>query len=176
MRMGLRPRLLVGDLDSLGPDLQAWLNGTGTPVLAYPAEKDYIDAHLAIDKAIGLQPQEILLLGCIGTRLDHTLANVGLLLRCHRAGIPCRLLDENNEVILVSDETVRLSGKPGDIISLLPLSEQVTGITTRGLKYPLDEGTLSQGESRGVSNEFLGPVVSVRVGTGYLLVIRSKSS
>jgi len=173
-RLGLRPQLLIGDLDSLDADLQAWLAGKKTRCEIHPAEKDFTDTHLAIDEALRMRPDEILLLGCIGGRLDHTLANMGLLLRCRRAGVPARLVDELNEVVLLSEETFRLRGLPGDRISLLPLSGHASGITTRGLKYHLEDGVLTLGESRGVSNEFADSVATIRVDTGYLLVIRSR--
>ncbi|MBW2305956.1 MAG: thiamine diphosphokinase [Deltaproteobacteria bacterium] len=175
-RLGLRPQLLIGDLDSLDDDLRAWLVGGQTRCETHPAEKDFTDAHLAVDKALRMRPDEILLLGCLGGRLDHTLANLSLLLQCHRAGVPARLVDELNEVTLISGETIRLQGRPGERISLLPLSDHVSGITIRGTKYQLDNGALERGESRGVSNEFVGPEATISVSRGYLLVIKSRGA
>jgi thiamine pyrophosphokinase len=176
MLLGFRPRLIIGDLDSLDEDLRNWLEEGMTRCETHPAEKDFTDTHLALDQAIKMRPGEILLLGCIGGRLDHTLANVGLLLRCHRAGIPARLVDERSEAVLISGETLTLRGQTGDLISLLPLSECASGITTCGLKYHLESAALAQGESRGVSNEFSCSEAAVSVDTGYLLVIRSRET
>jgi thiamine pyrophosphokinase len=176
MRLGIHPQLLIGDLDSLDKELRAWLVSGKTRCETHPAEKDFTDAHLAVEEALRMRPEEILLLGCLGGRLDHTLANVGLLLRCHRAGVRARLVDELNEVILISEETLRLQGQPGDLISLLPLSDYASGITVRGMKYPLENGTLKQGDSRGVSNEFAAGEATVSVSRGYLLVIKSRGA
>ncbi len=174
VRLGLRPQLLIGDLDSLDEDMRSLLASGQMRLKTHPAEKDFTDTHLAIDEALQMKPSEILLLGCIGNRIDHTMANLSLLLRCHRAGIPARLVDELNEVILISGETISLQGQPGERFSLLPLSDYASGITIRGTKYQLNNETLEQGESRGISNEFSGSEASICIGTGYLLVIKSR--
>ena len=175
-RLGVRPGLLLGDLDSLGEDVRAWLAGGQTRCETHPAEKDFTDTHLAVAEAIAMRPEEVLLLGCMGDRLDHTLANISLLLHCHRAGIPARLVDELNEAILISETVVTLRGEPGERLSLLPLSDRVSGITLEGVKYRLENETLEMGESRGVSNEFEAREAVLTVGRGYLLLIRSRGA
>ena len=115
--------------------------------------------------------REIFLLGATGSRLDHSLANLYLLYKAARLGIKLSLVDRINQVWLVEGK-IRLRGTRGQYLSLLPLSPQVTGVTTRGLKYPLDGATLVWGSSWGISNEFLGGEAEVTLDEGLLLVIQ----
>lgn len=173
LAMGLRPRVIVGDLDSLEPEVVAELAAQGVEIEKYPAAKDKTDLELAIERAIRDGADEIVLLGALGGRLDQSLANV--LLMAHRDWPATIHLVDATEIATVihGGEAMTLQATPGSTMSLLPLSAEVTGITYTGMLYPLHNATIALGSTRGVSNEVLSQPATVRIKTGIALVIQS---
>lgn len=174
LAMGVTPDLVVGDADSIGADIRKLLEGRpDIPFIKYPAEKDKSDLELALDRAVALNPGEIIFLGALGgDRLEHTLANILLLVLPLQKGIPARILAERHEIQLTG-ETLTLNGRPGDYVSLLPLTGTATGVATEGLKYPLRGETLHFSSTRGLSNELLGDEAKVALREGLLLIIKT---
>jgi thiamine pyrophosphokinase len=172
LALGLQPDLVVGDLDSLAPELRGFLAARGCEFLDHPARKDETDTELAIRRAIELGAEEIVLLGAIGGRLDHTLANVMLLAMPELAHVRARIEDDTTSVVLLqAGEDLELRGAVGDLVSLLPLGGDVTGITTSGLEWSLQDATLRLGLARGVSNVMTAALARVSVTGGLLLVV-----
>lgn len=170
-RLGVVPRGIAGDLDSVSPEVLAKLRALGVEVRQYPSAKDYIDSHLALAWALEFEPDEVLLLGCAGSRLDHTVCNLHLLLFGAERGIRVKLTDERQEVLLVTPELpAEIIAEAGALVSLLPLGERVSGIETENLAYKMPEGALQAGRSIGISNVATGGPVRVRIGAGNLLV------
>ncbi len=171
--LGVKPDALVGDLDSAPPELvQAGLEG-GMQVHRYPHNKDQTDTELALELAVRFGVGEVVLLGCTGERLDHTVSNLLLLPRLIELGLKARLVNEKNEVILTRDR-VLLSGRPGEYLSLIPLTPRVTGIKTRGLTYPLDGDDLTWGQARGVSNQFETERAEIDLTDGWLMIVLAR--
>jgi thiamine pyrophosphokinase len=169
---GLKPDLVIGDMDSLTEGDRAKLEALGCRFIEHPRAKDETDLELALGYAARGGAQEIVILGALGGRLDHAVSNLLLLALPDLGGIAVRLADGEREAMLVrSGETVWLEGSPGDLVSLLPLGGDVNGVTTRGLAWGLDEETLFFGFSRGVSNEMVDCRAEIRVGEGILLVV-----
>jgi thiamine pyrophosphokinase len=127
---------------------------------------------LCLDYAKNRGATHITMLAATGTRLDHTLANVLLLVPLADAGICVRIMDAHNEICLVKDR-LELSGNPGDLVSLIPLTATVTGVTLTGLSYPLRDQTLRIGTTLGISNFFSESAAQISIKSGTLLVIRS---
>jgi thiamine pyrophosphokinase len=166
------PRVVVGDLDSLTPALRAELTAQGVTLEQHPPAKNETDLELAILRAIRDGADEILLVGALGGRLDQSLANV--LLMAQRPW-PAKLqLLEGDQLAMVvrGGETVTLAAGPGSLVSLLPLSAAVTGITYTGMLYPLENATLTLGSTRGVSNEVAQAPATVRIDDGLALLIQ----
>lgn len=172
---GFHPNLLVGDLDSLDEKQRRKAGERGIRILAHSREKDDTDTELAIQHALSMDAEEILVVGGIGDRLDHTLSNVGLLLYGLKQGVSMRLTDGIQSALL-TDDRAEVVGTRGDIVSLLPWTEKVDGITTEGLKYPLQGRTLLWGHSLGVSNELTATKATIEIASGILLVIHSADS
>jgi thiamine pyrophosphokinase len=170
LALGLQPQVVIGDLDSLDSDLQAQLEANGCQVLVHPARKDETDLELALYYVIERGVDEILILGALGGRIDQTLANILLLALPELRYVKAKILGGRQEVSLISDEAI-IEGLVGDTLSLLPLTEQVTGIYTEGLEYPLKNDTLCLGPARGVSNTLTAPQARVRIGQGLLLAV-----
>ncbi len=174
---GLRADLLVGDLDSATPAAVAALEAAGCRVQRHPAHKDETDLELALCAAAEWRPVRITIIGAGGGRVDHALANILLLALPQLAGIDVRLYDGRSYLALLQAleapaETV-LSGRPGDLLSLIPLGGDAVGVTTTALEYPLRGETLRFGPARGISNVFLGTAARVQLERGRLLAIHT---
>ncbi len=167
-RWGIRPHVVVGDLDSLPPDLPA-----NAHVERWPREKDESDTQLAVERAIASGADEVIVLGALGgPRADHAVANVLLLaidggsrgrIRIVRGPLSMRHAG--------AGETIALEGAVGDLVTLLAVAGDATDIYTEGLRYALSGETLYLGSSRGLSNEITEAGATVSVGSGSLLVI-----
>jgi thiamine pyrophosphokinase len=178
--LGLTIDLWVGDGDSIDDEALAALEAAGVPLERSPQDKDESDTELAIRAALRLGQPGVLILGALGGRIDHALANIGLLAMPELAGREAAILDGRSRTVLISapgpDGAAierRLSGRPGDLISLLPLGRGVEGVTTRGLVYPLSDEPLPVGGARGLSNVRSAPDAAVVVRRGLLLVVES---
>jgi thiamine pyrophosphokinase len=173
LAMGLRPRVVVGDLDSLEPELVEQLASQGVEMERYPVAKNETDLELAIERAIRDGAQEVVLLGALGGRLDQSLANVLLMAQRDWPAI-IHLVDANEiATVIHSGERMTLEAAVGSTVSLLPLSAEVTGITYTGMLYPLDNATLPLGSTRGVSNEVVSYPATVYIEGGIALVIQT---
>ncbi|HJP72290.1 MAG TPA: thiamine diphosphokinase [Candidatus Limnocylindria bacterium] len=172
-RLGRRPDLLIGDLDSTDGALVERLSAAGVRVERHPTDKEASDTELALAAALEAGAEEIVLLGAIGgDRLDHELANLLLLADPSFAGHDLRLVHAGSTVrVLRSGESRSLDGGAGDLVTLLPIGGEATGVSTDGLRWPLERETLRMGRSRGLSNEIVMTPASVRLGSGLLLVI-----
>lgn len=170
LRLGIKPDVLLGDFDSLpGADVEVLIRD-GVEFLRFPAEKDQTDLELALDWAAGQGIKEVRVWGALGGRLDHTLANVGLLLKAARLGLTVWLVDPNHEV-RVFEKELQLTARPGWAVSLIPLFT-AKGVLTRGLKYPLNRETLHFSEGRGLHNRFVAAEAEILVEEGTLLLVR----
>src|SRR5262245_4160544 len=170
LRAGLLPQIAVGDMDSLDAASLATLEARGVELRRFPRAKDETDLELALLYAVQCGAMAIDVLGALGGRWDHTIANVALLALQELRGIRTRLLADRQTLFLVRDAAPP-EGRAGDPISLLPLTAAAHGVTTRGLLYPLDGATLSFERARGVSNVLLDPPGQVTIREGLLLVV-----
>jgi thiamine pyrophosphokinase len=168
---GIKPDVIIGDMDSIDPAKLASYAEQGVKILKYSANKDFTDTELALDYAIGLKPEIIYIWGALGGRIDHTLSNLFLLIKGKDALIETYLIDEYCEVFLLKGN-LTFDKSAGQTVSLIALSPQVEGITLRGFLYPLVDATLRMGETRGVSNVIEGDDATVSARSGNLLVIR----
>lgn len=170
--LGITPDLVVGDLDSIRPEVETELRERGCRFLRYPRNKDDTDTGLAIKHALERGCDPIVILGGIGNRLDHTLANISLI-TAETGKARIILLNEYIELQVISDRVV-IEGQPGEQVSLLPLTEAVTGVTTSGLKWPLHQAVFRLGDVYGVSNELVSGRAEVTLEQGLLLVIKAR--
>ncbi len=165
------PSVIIGDMDSVDErDLEEY-GAKGSTILTYPSAKDETDTELALHYALDLKPEEILIFGALGGRIDHTLANISLLVAAAKRGVSAKIIDETCEICLVVG-SVTVEGGSGQTVSLLPVSSRVTGITLDGFEYPLHNAIMEIGKPYGISNALIGDRGTISIATGYLLVIK----
>ena len=171
--LGVTPDLLVGDLDSTGSQLVERLSAAGVTIEQHAADKDESDAELALARAVELGAETIVILGALsGERLDHELANLLLLADPAWNGRDIRIVRGTTTVrVLHGGQSLELQGRPGDMVTLLPVSGDAQGVTTDGLRYPLADEELRFGRSRGLSNVVERAGASVWLKSGTLLVV-----
>src|SRR3989304_4490678 len=141
---------IIGDLDSLS-DLAKY-RVSNTKIVSYPAEKNETDLELALVYAKGQGADRIIIVGAIGGRMDMTIANI--LLTTQASLSSCRIEVWHGEQTgwAVKPPGEDISGRPGDMVSLIPIGGSASGITTRGLKYPLNNEEIKMVTTRGRSN------------------------
>ncbi|NPV76351.1 MAG: thiamine diphosphokinase [Anaerolineae bacterium] len=172
-RLGLQPHILVGDLDSVGLVQIEPLQNAGVKVFRFSRDKDETDLELALQMPEVMEARQILIVAALGGRLDHTLANIGLLTRPALLEKDVRLEDGATEVFFIRSVGV-IQGEPGDTVSLLPYHAPAAGIWTEGLKYPLVGETLYPDVARGVSNLLTARRATVHVQSGLLLCVHTR--
>ncbi|MCZ8514092.1 thiamine diphosphokinase [Paenibacillus filicis] len=172
---GFVPEISLGDFDSVTlEELERVRSGSRQFISCDPVWKDLTDTEMAFTWALEQGAEEITLCGVLGTRWDHSLANVHLLRRALDAGVQCRIVDEHNELRLMDGRApLRLTQGRYSHVSLLPLTLSVSGITLHGFRYPLREATLTIGQSLGISNVLTAGEGTIQVRDGLLLVIQS---
>ena len=171
LALGLVVHTAVGDFDSVSEaGLQAVVDAGGV-VERHPAAKDATDLELALATARSFDPERIVVLGGHGGRLDHLLANALLLSGPALADIEV-VAQMGPARVSVVRSSATLRGRPGDLVTLLPVHGPAVGVVTDGLLYPLRDEDLAVGTTRGVSNELALPVASVRLRAGTLLAIQ----
>jgi thiamine pyrophosphokinase len=170
--LGLTPELVVGDLDSLPPELVHRFQQAGAVIERHPPRKDQTDLELTLDRAMAQQPSEIMLVTALGGRLDQMLANILLLTRPAYAAARLTLADGPQwAVLLRGGQRTTVSGRPGDTVSVVPLSAQVAGVTLTGVAWPLHRATLQLGSTWSISNALTGPEAVIEISGGLALVV-----
>ncbi|NLZ49818.1 MAG: thiamine diphosphokinase [Clostridiales bacterium] len=169
----IKPNIIVGDFDSINPILLKDIQDKVTEVLRVPEEKDFTDSQLALKKALELNVKEIVFLGSTGSRIDHTLANVGLLYQCLKAGVKAAIKDDNNTLFMV-DKSTTLEANKDVYFSLISYGGTVEGLSIKNGKYALNGYNLLPYDNITISNEFIGKDVEITFNKGILLIAYTK--
>lgn len=176
LRHGLQPQHVIGDFDSLDTAELAALERGGARLHRFPPAKDETDLELALAFAASAQPEgDIVILGAMGGRIDHELANMLLLAMPALRGMRVAIAHGSERIALIDARQAQadavLEGAVGDTVSLLPFGGDAHGIRTEGLQYPLSNESLLVGPARGVSNVMIASRARVSVGAGLLLCV-----
>lgn len=174
---GITPHVAVGDFDSLSPEGREFLETLEeTEIIRLKPEKDDSDTQSAVCFAMERGIEQILILGATGKRIDHLLANFGLLVLGREKGVRITLADPWNYMRLVESGTVlRRSEQFGKYVSFFSLDGDVPGLTLKGFKYPLDRYYLRTSDSGlTVSNEIVEEEAVVEFDNGILLMLQTR--
>lgn len=170
---------ILGDFDSLPAGILNKYQKEGILIESFPPEKDFTDTHLALLWAVDHKADKITVIGGLGSRFDHSFANVGLLSMLLEQGVEGEILDPCNRIFMMDRRhsgkvTIKKGKGKKEFVSLIPYTEKVTGITLDGFKYPLQNAELTIGISLGISNELTGEEGTMEVQDGILIVSLSK--
>lgn len=174
---GLIPHAVIGDMDSLTdagfdrrrlPEGVLWMTA--------PREKDLTDTALAMAYAVEQGCDEILVVGGLGGRFDHSLANIQNMVGFSLKGINVHLIDQTTQIYIITNQTLPLTPLLGYAVSVLSWTPVSTGVTLTGMAFPLTNATLTDDFPLGVSNEVVEDHATVQVKSGTLLVICSKKT
>lgn len=172
-KMGLTPGYIIGDLDSVDPQIVEYYKEKGVEFKKFPEKKDETDSELCIILAEMLGSKEVDLYAALGGRIDHTLANVKLLDYMRRKGITPRIITEDEILYLVHNGSLNVKGNKGDTLSVIPIRGDAAGITLYNLEYPLNNFTMDYAQPIGISNVMLGDECTVEVKNGSAIVVRN---
>ena len=166
---GLQPDCVIGDFDSTTLD-----EGFDCLYITYPAEKDLTDTEAALTHALEKGCRNVILLGGMGGRLDHTMGNIGLLDKYYNSFDHMEFIDGKNRMELLknSGRTLKRDARY-KYFGLVSLNAEASGIDIRGAKYELTVASLERASTLGVSNEFSEDTVEIYVREGTLLIVRS---
>lgn len=174
LALNLKPDLVIGDMDSIQKNQWQKLQKSGISVELFSRDKNETDLELAITRAVEMNPEQIIIVAALGGRLDQTLGNITLLANPQLSAFDIRLDDGMEEIFLCRDQ-VQVHGRSGDIVSLIPWQGDASGVTTKDLKWRLDQETLYPDRTRGISNEMTGNTASISIGSGLLLIVHRRA-
>lgn len=175
---GIRPDIVIGDFDSVSfekitNDIKNSGWGDSCQVLQYAAEKDDTDTMICLKYAIDQCFDDFIVLGGLGGRLDHTIANLQTMSHAIDCGKTIWFLDGSNRATLRNPGNLTIRKTEGFKISLFAYGDYCEGVFIQGVKYPLENCLLNQSFPLGVSNEFLLEKAEISHSSGKLLVILS---
>jgi len=174
--LGVVPDYIIGDFDSIDQENLRYFQSKGSEVIRHPADKDYTDLELAVIHAQSCGVDEIFVFGGLGNRWDQSIANILLLASSNFVDLDVRLVEADQMIrVLRPGKKHEITGSLGDIVSLIPLGGDATGIRTSGLHYPLDNEELRLGSTRGISNILDQAPASVEICEGILLCLTQTS-
>jgi len=164
------PDVLIGDFDSASQESISKIESMGARLVHLPTHKNETDTEAALMLALEAGAEDIVMLGALGLRLDHALGNILMLIKAERAGVRCRIIDEMHEITAARGE-YELCGRPGQTVSILPMTGDIT-VTATNLVYPLDSLLLRSDAARGISNLFADSPARLSISGGYALIIK----
>ncbi len=168
--LGERVDILLGDFDSIG----------GVPreavgeILQVPAEKDETDTQLAVEIAIDRGADELVIIGGLSGRLDHTLSTLSILEDLHARGLHGSITDGQSRVHFLRSSSTLIARSAYRYLSLIAADEIVRGVDIEGCQYPLNKATLRRRVQFAVSNEITGNVAFIAVKKGGIYIIESR--
>ena len=169
MRLGVTPSVMVGDFDSVKekkiPD--------GVEIYRVPVEKDLTDTQLAVEVALARGARDLVIVGGLSGRVDHTLSNLGLLEHLEELHVCAVMTDGNNRVRFIRNNSTLIPRGGFTYLSLIVADKEAKGVEVLGCKYPLKKAKLVRTHQYAVSNELTGNCALIEVRRGGLFVLES---
>lgn len=173
IKASVKPDLVVGDLDSIDLDVLDRLKGQNIKFIKFPTKKDNTDTELAIEYLIDKGYDEIILTGVIGSRIDHTLANMMLLYKLLKLGIKGKIINHKNTIYL-TDSSLTLKKKEGTFVSVIPIIGTSANVTLKGFEYELNNRVYETSSTLGISNIIVEDEGYIELKDGVCFVIESR--
>lgn len=167
--LGLVPKAIIGDMDSILPEIKQFYMDKGVHIKKFPRRKDFTDIQLTLSVAQEEGAEEIIFLGTLGKRLDHTLSNLYCGIDFVEKGIKITHISPECRLYIIN-KLIEIEGKQGDIVSVLALSQEATGVCETGFEYSLDDALLENHVPFAVSNVLSENTGRISVKNGMLAV------
>ncbi len=171
--LGVTVDVLLGDFDSLGEPKDV---GEKTEILRVPAEKDFTDTQMAVETALARGANDIVIIGGLGGRLDHTLSNLAILEDLSARGVYALITDGQSRARYLAATSTLLARSGFRYLSLIAATEKARGVSVEGCRYPLKNATLTRNVQYAVSNEITGNCALVSLKRGALYIIESRDT
>lgn len=171
--MNIIPDYIIGDLDSINENIINYYKSKNVKFEKFPTKKDETDTELCIELSSKLKAKEIHLIGALGGRIDHTIANINLLYYIRQKGINPKIISEKEEIYIAIEEEIIIDGNIGDTISILPIKGDAKGVTLNNLEYPLNNDDIEFSRPLGISNVMADTNCSIKVNEGSLIIIKN---
>lgn len=168
-KMGLIPDTIIGDMDSILPEVRKFFAARNVVMKKYPRQKDFTDTQLALTIGLEWKATEILMLGSLGGRLDHAICNLYCSMDIVKNNIKITYFTPDCWVYVVDREVI-INGSRGDIVSILTLTQEARGVSVTGCKYCLDKVLLEKGNPYTISNVLTGKTGKISLEEGIILV------
>ncbi|PKM78408.1 MAG: thiamine diphosphokinase [Firmicutes bacterium HGW-Firmicutes-15] len=168
--LGVMPDSIIGDMDSILPEVREFFEARNVEIQKFPRHKDFTDTQLALDIAQEWGATEILMLGTLGRRLDHTLSNLYCGIELVQRGIKLTHFTPEYWVYIINQD-IEIEGKQGDTVSVLALTQEARGVSEIGFEYPLENTVLEKSNPYAISNRLASSKGKIRVQEGILAVI-----
>ncbi|MBA2533920.1 MAG: thiamine diphosphokinase [Rubrobacter sp.] len=168
---GIVPDQVVGDMDSLGEDLALEVERRGASLERHPERKDKMDGHLAVLAAGERGVTAADFLCAAGGKPGAVFAVPHILLVAERIGLRSTVVTDWGRMFVIEGRSRVVEGSARDSVSIFPFSGQATGVTLKGMVYPLENADLEPGDTLGFHNELIGREAKVSVESGTLLVV-----
>lgn len=174
--LGHTPHVVIGDFDSLPYPSASCIKRqqNSTTFIRYPIDKDYTDSELAINYAVQQGYHEVILAGAYGSRLDHVLANIFLLLKRKFRTLNITIIAKNQQIYLIRKERT-IKGRIGDTISFIPIRGTAQVLSSNGLQYDLSKYKLSLQGNQGISNVLISETANIKMKKNVLLAIHQNA-
>lgn len=168
-QMGIIPDCIIGDMDSISPQVWNHYNSCDVHIKKYPQRKDFTDTQLALQTAVDMGADSVIFIGSTGGRLDHTLSNLYCGVELVRMGKEVLHFSPECVIYLVSDK-LELQGTKGDLVSVLPLGDQAAGVYEKGVEYPLSNALLENHNPFAISNVMKNASAEISLKDGVIAV------
>lgn len=171
--MDILPDYIIGDLDSIDKNIIEYYKSNNIKFEKFPTKKDETDTELCIELSDKLKAKEIHLIGALGGRIDHTIANINLLYYIRKRGIIPKIISEKEEIYIAMNEELIIDGEIGDTISILPIKNDAKDVTLKNLEYPLKNYDMKFSRPLGISNVMTNVNCNIKVNEGSLIIIKN---
>jgi len=171
--LGITPDAIIGDFDSISKESLKLVHKLNIPMYRFPIEKNETDTELALKFMLEKGYKNITLIGATGSRIDHTLANMFLLRNLLPYNAVGKIVNNNNIIYLVNNK-IKLTKKDGYYISIIPISTDGVIVSLEGFYYPLKNEGIPFGSTLGISNKIIGEQGIIRIKKGEAIIIEAK--
>ncbi len=167
------PDVIIGDLDSLDEEIVRLCKKKSITINKYPTRKDKTDLELAVDYAVHNGSSEIVIMGAIGSRMDHTLGNILILHNLLKKNVKAKIVNNNNDIsIATATDNVLVNKGNYKYLSIIPLFGGAV-LTSCGLEYEVNNTNFEFGSTLGISNSIVKQDATLHIKKGTCIVIKS---